>query len=177
MRRRVCGSASIRAKNLRFPCPEEAAMEIKVKPKTFQYRVGVRWSGEKRGVLAVQGKPEVEVASPPEFRGHPGVWSPEDLLVAAVNACTMTTFLSALARRGIELVSYSSEATGTLETADGRFRFTRFQLKPRIVVRRPDEAEAALAAFREAEAGCLIAASILGTVTAEPEILVRAQAG
>jgi organic hydroperoxide reductase OsmC/OhrA len=149
-------------------------MEIKAKPKTFHYQVGVRWSREKRGVLSVAGKPDLEVASPPEFRGHPGIWSPEDLLVAAVNACTMTTFLSAAARRGLTLVSYDSEATGTLETADGRFRFTRVVLRPRIVVGRPEDREAALAAFREAEAGCLVANSILATIEAEPEIAVRA---
>ena len=149
-------------------------MEIKTKPKTYHYDVGVRWSSEKRGVLAIAGKPDLEVASPPEFRGHPGLWSPEDLLVAAVNACTMTTFLSAVKRREIALVSYESHATGTLEMADGTFRFTRVVLEPRIVVARPEDREPALAAFHEAEAGCLIANSILAKVEAEPEILVRA---
>lgn len=150
-------------------------MEIKIKPKTFHYGIGVRWSGEKRGVLAAAGKPELEVASPPEFRGHPGIWSPEDLLVAAVNACTMTTFLSAAARRGLQIVSYESDATGTLEMADGLFRFTRVVLEPRIVVATPDDREPALAAFREAEAGCLIAHSIRATIEAAPEISVHGQ--
>lgn len=148
-------------------------MELKVKPKTFHYQVGVRWSREKRGVLTVAGKPDLEVASPPEFRGHPGIWSPEDLLVAAVNACTMTTFLSAAQRRAIALVSYESEADGTLERADGQFRFTHVALTPRIVVARPEDRDAALAAFREAEAGCLIAHSIVARIEGEPEIVVQ----
>jgi organic hydroperoxide reductase OsmC/OhrA len=148
-------------------------MQIKGKPKTFHYDVGVRWSREKRGVLAVAGKPELEVASPPEFRGHPGIWSPEDLLVAAVNACTMTTFLSAGQRREIALVSYESDATGTLEMAEGAFRFTRVVLKPRIVIGRSEDRDAALAAFREAEKGCLVAHSLLAKIEAEPEISVR----
>lgn len=149
-------------------------MEIKVKPKMFLYDVGVRWSREKRGVLSAAGKSDLEIASPPEFRGHAGVWSPEDLLVAAVNACTMTTFLSAVARRELKLVSYESDATGTLEMADGKFRFTRVVLKPRIVVARAADREPALAAFREAEAGCLIAHSIRATIEAAPEISVQA---
>ena len=151
-------------------------MEIKMKPKTFHYQVAVRWSREKRGVLAIGGKPDLEVASPPEFRGHPGVWSPEDLLVAAVNACTMTTFLSAMQRRDIRLVSYESEAEGTLEMADGSFRFTKVVLKPRIVVGRAEDRDAALAAFHEAEKGCLIAASVVAKIEAQPEIEVRAPA-
>ena len=149
-------------------------MEIKAKPKSFHYPVTVKWSGEKRGVLTIGGKPDLEVASPPEFRGHPGVWSPEDLFVAAVNSCTMTTFLSAMQRRNLGLVSYESRAEGTLEMADGRFRFTRVVLEPRIVVGRAEDRDAALAAFREAEQGCLIAASILAKVEAKPEIEVQA---
>lgn len=148
-------------------------MEIKTKPKTFTYEVGLRWSGEKIGALSAAGKPGLQVASPPEFRGHPGIWSPEDLLVAAVNACTMTTFLSAVMRREVRLVSYESAATGTLEMADGKFRFTRVVLKPRIVVARPEDRDGALAAFQEAHAGCLIANSLLTKVEGDPEIAVR----
>lgn len=149
---------------------KEETMDIKTKPKLYQYEVGVRWSGEKRGTLSIQGKANLDVASPPEFRGHPGIWSPEDLLVAAVNSCTMTTFLSAAKRHGIELISYTCDATGTLETADGVFRFTRVVLRPRIVVGRPDQIEVARQAFHEAEAGCLIAKSIRARVEAEPDI-------
>ena len=150
-------------------------MEIKTKPKTFHYDVLVRWESEKRGVLSVDGKPHLEVASPPEFRGHPGIWSPEDLIVAAVNACTMTTFLSAAQRRNLTLLAYESAATGTLEMADGKFRFTRIVLKPRIVVTRLEDREVALAAFHEAEAGCLIANSVVAKIEAQPEITVATQ--
>jgi organic hydroperoxide reductase OsmC/OhrA len=147
-------------------------MDIQAKPKIFHYDVVVRWESQKRGVLSVDGKPHLEVASPPEFLGHPGIWSPEDLLVAAVNACTMTTFLSAARRRGLALLAYESAATGTLERAGGMFRFTRIVLNPRIVVTRPEDREQAAAAFREAEAGCLIANSILAKVESQPEITV-----
>lgn len=147
-------------------------MDIKMKPKTFHYGVGMRWSGEKRGILSAAGKPDVEVASPPEFHGPPGVWSPQDLLVAAVDACVMTTFLSAVQRRGLDLVSYECEASGTLEMADGSFRLTRIVLKPRIAVGRPEQQEAALVAFKEAESGCIIARSIHARIESEPRIVV-----
>jgi organic hydroperoxide reductase OsmC/OhrA len=147
-------------------------MQINVKSKVFHYHVGVRWGGEKRGVLTAGGKPDLDVASPPEFRGHPGIWSPEDLLVAAVNACTMTTFLSAILRRGVSLVSYECDAEGTLEMAEGKLRFTHVSLRPRIVVAGEVDRQRALDAFREAEAGCLIASSIVAKVEAKPEIVV-----
>jgi len=145
----------------------------KVKSKVFHYDAQVRWDREKRGVLSLQDKPELEVASPPEFRGHPGVWTPEDLLVSAVNSCTMMTFLSAVARKEISLVSFECDATGTLETADGKFRFTRIELRPRIVVQNPEDKERAHAVFMEAEAGCLVANSLLTVVEGEPQVTVR----
>lgn len=38
---------------------------------------------------------KIEVATPPEFpKGMEGIWSPEHLLVAAVNSYLMTTFLA-----------------------------------------------------------------------------------
>ena len=149
-------------------------MEIQVKPKSFLYDVKVRWSVAKWGILTASGKPDLEVASPPEFKGHPAVWTPEHLLVSAVNACAMLTFLSSAARREIQLVSYECDATGTLEPLDGKLRFTKVVLRPRIVVRSPDEIEKARAAFQEAEANCLIANSLLTRVESQPEIYLFA---
>ena len=148
-------------------------MEPSVKPKVFEYRVRIRWEREKIGLLQVPEKPPLEVASPPEFRGHPGYWTPEDLLVAAVNSCTMTTFLSLAARRELPLSAYECEASGTLERVEGTFRFSRILLRPRIGVSRPEDRERALALFHEAESSCLIANSLLSRVESEPEIELR----
>lgn len=148
-------------------------MAVMTKPKVFHYTVGVRWDRDKRGTLASEGKPSFDVASPPEFRGHPGIWTPEDLLVAAINACTMTTFLSFASRREISLVSYDCEASGTLEMAAGKFRFTRVVLSPRIVVAKAEDREKALESFRSAEENCLISNSLVTRVEGIPEIVVR----
>jgi peroxiredoxin-like protein len=144
----------------------------RVKSKVFHYDAHVRWDSEKRGVLKLEGKPELDVASPPEFRGHPGIWTPEDLLVSAVNSCTMMTFLSAAARNELSLVSYECDATGTLEMAEGTFRFTRIVLRPRIVVKRPEDCEYAHAVFMEAEAGCIVTKSLRAEVEGEPQVTV-----
>jgi len=148
-------------------------MEPQVKPKVFHYEVQVRWNGEKRGILTAKGKPPLEVASPPEFKGHPDIWTPEDLLVSAVAACTMTTFLAFAARKEIALDSYECDATGTLEMVEGKFRFSRVVLRPRIVVAREEDRGKALDVFHQAEASCLVANSLLTKVEGEPDIRVR----
>ena len=148
-------------------------MEPQVKPKVFHYDVQVRWNSEKRGTLTAKDKPSLEVASPPEFKGHPGIWTPEDLLVSAVVSCTMTTFLSFAAKKGIELAGYQCGATGTLEMVEGKFRFSKVVLRPRITVARAEDRDKALDVFHQAEASCLVANSLLTKVEGEPEILVR----
>ena len=92
--------------------------KIKVKSKKFIYKNSIKWQAEKRGLLSSLDKPNIEVATPPEFRGHVGIWSPEDLFVTSVNSCIMTTFLYYAERESVEFLSYESEAEGILEEVE-----------------------------------------------------------
>lgn len=147
--------------------------QAETRAKVFHYTVKTQWTVQRRGRLEAKDKPALEVASPPEFKGHPGIWSPEDLLVAAVSSCTMTTFLALAERARLEPVSYECEAVGTLEKVDGKFRFSRVVLRPRIVVSRPEDVDRTRAVFHDAEASCLIANSLLTRVEGEPEIQIQ----
>ena len=56
--------------------------------KDFRYKVGVAWEGGRMTSVSSPEKPELSVATPPEFKnGVHGVWSPEDFLVAAAASC------------------------------------------------------------------------------------------
>ena len=63
----------------------------KQKNRKFIYRTTVSWIEEKKGILCSSGKPTIEVSTPPEFKGHEGMWTPEELFVASVNICIKTT--------------------------------------------------------------------------------------
>ncbi len=64
---------------------------MEVRSKRYTYHTSVRWADQKNGTMSSPGKPDVQVTTPPEFKGHEGIWSPEDLLVSAVNVCVMST--------------------------------------------------------------------------------------
>lgn len=147
-------------------------MEVKVKPKTFTYDVDVRWTSERKGKIEADGKPSVEVATPPEFKGHAGIWSPEDLFVSAVNVCTMTTFVGMAARRGLRFQEYRARATGTLEKVDEKFLFTEIVVRPTVTVGDEADIETARTTLHDAEAACLIANSIKTRVRMEETIQV-----
>lgn len=142
----------------------------RVRHKTFHYRTSVFWLGNRAGLNRSEGKQEFRVASPPEFKGEHGVWTPEDLFVAAVNTCTMTTFAAFTSKRDVPIISYESEAEGTLEFADGSYRFTKVVVRPRIVATAPATRELIEAILHDAHRGCLITNSISGEVVVEAEI-------
>ena len=138
--------------------------------KTFTYTVGTTWNEGRQGTLRSESKPDVAVASPPEFKGVPGVWTPEDLFVAALDTCQMTTFLALAARADLPLVSYRSSATGTLEFVEGGYRFTRVSIRPEIVVGQDVSREAVEELVHNAHRACLVGRSVCCGVEVHPEI-------
>ena len=78
-------------------------METSKTYKSFQYRNNLAWDTARRGRTSAPGKPDIEIGSPPEFKGDPGAWAPEEMLVAALNACMMLTFVSFAQSRGWSL--------------------------------------------------------------------------
>ena len=140
------------------------------RPKSYTYHTAVKWTEQRKGVISCAGKPDVQVATPPEFKGHEGIWSPEDLFVASANVCLMTTFLAVAERAGLTFTSYESVAEGRLELVDGKFRFTTITLKPTITLSANADAAKARELIEKAETNCLISNSMKARVTLEPTI-------
>ena len=147
--------------------------DAKSRVKKFFYKTGVTWQGEKKGVLSSLDKPDIEIATPPEFKGHPGIWTPEDLFVSSVNSCIMTTFLYYAEREAIQLLSYKSKAEGVLEMTDGRLVFSGIKIMPQISVKSPDDMEKVNSLINLSEKNCLISNSIKSRVEVIPEIKVE----
>ena len=73
----------------------------RVRAKEFHFPLTVEWSGERRVAAKVEGKPPIEIAPPPVFRGtDPTTWSPEDFFVAAAASCLAVTFTGLAAKAG-----------------------------------------------------------------------------
>ena len=140
-----------------------------VRSKVYHYQTKVAWTEHRKGTISCQGKPDVEVATPPEFKGHEGIWSPEDLFVASANVCLMTTFLAVAERAGLAFSAYESTAEGRLELVEGKFQFTAIVIKP-IITLQSAAAAKAKELIEKAETNCLISNSMKATVTMEPII-------
>jgi peroxiredoxin-like protein len=151
----------------------DAPARTNIVRKSFTFHTRVEWAGGRGGASIAEGKPKFRVASPPEFKGEAGVWSPEDLLIQATNACTMATFLAFANRKNLPLESYASDASGTLEFVEKSYQFTRIEIRVKMGLGPEGSIEEARQILHDAHAACLISNSINAKVVVEADIARR----
>jgi organic hydroperoxide reductase OsmC/OhrA len=142
--------------------------QIKTKSKSFSYHTELFWVGHRAGMIRSEGKPSFRVASPPEFKGEAGVWTPVDLFVASVETCTMATFLAFAERKNLPILSYTSYAEGLMESVEGNYQFTKIILKPKIMISPETSPELVREILEDSHRKCFIANSIRAEVLLEP---------
>jgi peroxiredoxin-like protein len=141
---------------------------------TYHYKVDLNWESDRRGIITSPVlQSAIEVATPPEFeKGIEGIWSPEHLLVAAVNSCLMTTFLAISENSAFRFVNFESKADGKLEKADGKLMITEITLSPVLTIQDEKDREKAIRILQKSEAACLISNSIRSKIIFRPEIRI-----
>jgi organic hydroperoxide reductase OsmC/OhrA len=135
-----------------------------------EYAARIVWEGNRgdgttayaaygrRHRIVVDGCATIAGSADPAFRGDGDAHNPEQLLVAAVAACHMLTYLALCARAGLRVVGYEDDATGTLRLdRSGGGRFERIELHPVVTV--DGDVDRAEALHDEAHARCFIAQS------------------
>jgi organic hydroperoxide reductase OsmC/OhrA len=142
--------------------------------KAFRYKAKSTWSSARRGMLSAAGKPDIVVGSPPEFKGEPDIWAPEELLVGSLNTCMMLTFLTLAQAQALIPVGYESEAEGLLENVEEKYHITEVMVRPRVTLKSEAELEPARKIMESVEAHCFIANSIKARVTHTPEFIIAA---
>lgn len=155
---------------------EAAARHV---PRAHVYRGVAEWVGARAGgttgydaysreyTFAIAGKPALRGSADPTFRGDAALHNPEELLLCALAACHMLSYLAECARAGIVVAAYRDEAVGTMSFRDGRLRFTDVLLNPRVTLGSGDVGKA-LALHARAHAECFIANSVNFPVRFEP---------
>ncbi|MDO9537916.1 MAG: OsmC family protein [Thermoplasmata archaeon] len=143
---------------------------MEFKPIVYEYKTRLNWTGEKKATLSSEGKPDIFGACPPEFGGHEKIWTPEDMFVASVELCTMSTFLWLAGKQKIPIKSYKSEAIGKASMADGKMKYVSLEVKPEVMVFEEKDIARAEKALGDIERWCLITNSISTKVDIEPSV-------
>ena len=138
------------------------------------YDVKIEWNSERKGIMHSSVLPtSIEVATPPEFpNGMPNIWSPEHLLVAAVNSCLMTTFLAIAQNSKLNFTAFTSNAIGKLEIIDGKYMISEITLQPVVTIEDEKDKERAERIIQKSEAACLISHSIKSKIILEAQIAI-----
>jgi len=137
----------------------------------YFYETEVEWTSGRKASLRSSGLPALEIAPPPEFHGDPGMWTPEHLYVASVDACFVVTFLAIAELSKLDFVSFASNAKGKLEKVEGTgYQITEVVIRPKLVVLYARDLERAARLLDKAGRNCLISNSIKTIVKIEPDI-------
>lgn len=138
------------------------------------YNVNIKWENDRKGQLTSPVLDStIEVATPPEFsHGMTGIWSPEHLLVAAVNSCLMTTFLAIAENSKLNFIHFESHADGKLVKVDGKFMISEIELKPVLTIHEESERGKAIRVLEKSESACLISNSIKAKIIFLPEVKI-----
>jgi Predicted redox protein, regulator of disulfide bond formation len=141
---------------------------------TFHYKVNLNWERDRKGLVSSPVlESTIEVATPPEFsKGMAGIWSPEHLLIAAVNSCLMTTFLAISENSGFTFINFESKADGKLEKVEGKYMISEIVLSPILTIEKESDREKAKRILQKSEAACLISNSIKSKIIFHPQIQV-----
>ena len=142
-----------------------------MKPLPHIYKAQLSGGPEGYAVISVAGIPELRTAPPADFGGPGDAWSPEDLLMAAVETCFLFTLRAVARASKLEFESLELSGEGTLDRKDGATRFTEIVLRPRLKLPAGADRDKAMRVLEKSEKACLVTASLSTPVRLDPEIV------
>src|SRR5512146_1712181 len=133
-----------------------------MKPYPHHYAASASAQAIGSVVISAPALPHIQTASPPEFDGPSGLWSPEVLLCAAVADCFILTFRGIARAAHFNWIALDCRVEGVLEHIGNTAQFTRFTTAARLTIPPSGDAARARLLLSRAEHACLIANSLRG---------------
>ena len=129
--------------------------------KSYLFKNTVFKEGDESAKTVFSGPGELEVGPAPEFEGNPETLNPEEMFVAAINNCLMTTFFYFVRKLNVEISSYYSEAQALLEKQKDGFRFTDVEVRAEVTLKQEELAEKVSELGDLVEKYCLVSRSVV----------------
>ena len=142
-----------------------------MKPLPHRYEVQLSGGPSGYATVSTKGIPDLRSAPPLDFDGPGDAWSPEHLLLAAVETCFLFTLRAVAKASRVEFLALDLSSEGTVDRQDGVTRFTEIVLRPRLTIGPGTDRDRVLAVLQKSERGCLVSASLTTPVRLEPELV------
>lgn len=140
----------------------------------YPHHYVVKASGEPQSNVLIEseGLDSLVTAPPAQFGGPGNLWSPEELLSAAVADCFILTFKAIARASKLDWQSLSCEVDGILDRPEKNSLFTEFRLNVELTVPAGTDEAKALRLLEKAEQGCLITNSLKSEISLQAQIVV-----
>jgi peroxiredoxin-like protein len=137
------------------------------------YQVSAWWTSGKAGIVRSDQVPTViHFTAAVSFGGEPSRWNPEELLLASLASCFISTFQAIATYSKLPYTDLEIKVAGEITKTDSGFQFTSITMQPRLTI--DDEALRATAerVLNKSEKLCLVSRALNTAKTFSPEILV-----
>ena len=136
------------------------------------YKVQANAGSDGNVILAGADKTSIESAPPAAFDGPGDLWSPEDLLVAAVADCFILSFRAISKMSKFPWESIECRVEGTLDRVERVTQFTEFKMFAKLTIGDEGDKDRAERLLQKAEETCLVSNSLKADPHLETEVVV-----
>lgn len=140
-----------------------------------RYDIESRWVRDKIVTIKVGKKPELHIATPPDFSPESPelLYSPEDLFVAAAVSCYGVSLSGVAKRFHAEFKDFHVTATGTLAKGEYGWEFDQITINVKIIVETEKDQKRMTKAAERAHQYCLVANSMKCPIHLNYEVLLE----
>ncbi len=134
-----------------------------------EYGVNLSWTKDRLGNATSMAEGITMVVGPPrQFDGPGKVWSPEDLFLASIQSCLMTTFFALAERRKLKVTSFESQVRGELDKTHEGILFTKIVVEITVAT---DDNEKAERLLRLSDDYCIVSNALINRPELELKFL------
>lgn len=137
--------------------------------ETFTSRLSYR--NEWPMKLHTQNGMEIDFSKPPQYRGLHGTLTPEDAFIGSIIMCIAATFDTYASKMHLKILDFDSEGRGVVDKVDGKWRFSKIDVKVKITIPRATNVKAIQKAIQKAQDNCLVSASISSPIAYDVQII------
>jgi organic hydroperoxide reductase OsmC/OhrA len=139
------------------------------------YSMKSNWVRDKIVTIEIEGKPDFQVATPPDFwpESPKDIISPEDLFVASALACYGVSLSGVAKRFHGEFKNFHLSGTGTLYKGESGWEFEQITIDAKIIVETEKDHKRMTKAAERAHKYCLVANSMKCPVHLNFEVVIE----
>lgn len=138
------------------------------------YEINLSYHSERKGTLSSPKIPAaIQVVVPPENSNNITDWTPEHLLVAAVNSCLLSTFMAIAINLNVAFISFECNSIATIDKINDKLVFTKIILRPTVVVVTSEYEERVRRILEISKKNSAISNLLKIKIILEPKILVH----